>query len=98
MAWISRKPVTGTLLVACCLAAVDPASALRPPRPSPRVTGAASAEGLLVRFGRLLTSLWAGNGAGIDPLGNPRGAASTNPNLVQPFTDNGPVIDPFGGH
>jgi hypothetical protein len=95
--------IVGVLLLACCLAS---ATAVRAEHlgnsraPGHGTQGVASLESRLARFGRILTSLWAGNGAIIDPFGNPQNTnpTSPSPDPVRPLTDNGPIIDPFGGH
>ncbi len=55
---------------------------------------------LLARLQHLLTSLWAPNGASLDPFGNPQASAATpaaSGPSVQPSGDNGASLDPFGG-
>ncbi len=45
-----------------------------------------------------LTSLWAANGSGIDPFGNPTPATSATAPPQRPASDTGSGIDPFGSH
>jgi len=72
------------------------------PRPHGRTAyRTAQDAGWLARIGHALTSLFAANGASLDPFGNPQGTSATNSDrglVVQPLVDNGPSLDPFGGH
>jgi len=103
MTWTHRRPrrLVGALLLAGLLASAVSApaaqpTATRPERPEARQV--VRSETLLARFGRLLTSFWGAEGGFIDPFGHPQSSSSTQQPPSQPLSDNGPFIDPFGGH